>query len=226
MSRVKFKALFQNQTALFPLDFNSLIPATHPVRLINSIVDKLDIASIINSYKGGGTSSYHPRMLLKILIYGYLNNTYSCRKIESSLKENIHFIWLSGQSFPDFRTINYFRGNRLKGQIEDIFRQVVLLLMDSGVVSLKEVFTDGTKIESMANRYTFVWKGSVEKHKDKLEAKIQSILTEINRAIEEDNQEKEEVAPSPLTSEELNQKVHEINEKLKKKQYQKVLKRK
>jgi transposase len=226
MSKVKFKELFQNQTALFPIDFENLISATHPVRIINSIVDKLDITSIINSYKGGGTSSYHPRMLLKVLIYGYLNNIYSCRKIENALKENIHFIWLSGQNFPDFRTINYFRGNRLKNEIEDIFRQVVLLLMDSGVVSLKEVFTDGTKIESIANRYTFVWKKTVEKQKDKLEIKIQSILSEINSAIEEDNLEKEEVAPVSLTSEELNRRVQEINEKLKKKATSKSIKKK
>jgi len=227
MKRAVFKPSYQNQPALFPIDFGQLIPCSHPVRLINSIVDKLDLSSILNTYKGGGASSFHPRMLLKVLIFGYLNNLYSSRKIERAIQENVYFMWLSGQSFPDFRTINYFRGKRLNGQIEDIFRQVVILLSESGVVSLKEVFTDGTKIESAANRYTFVWKGSIEKSKQKLEVKIQSVLSEINQAIDQDNQEKEEVATAPsLTSEELNQKIQAINAKLKEKLPSKKLEKK
>lgn len=227
MKRPVFKPSFQNQTALFPFDYESLIPLSHPVRLVNTIVDKLDIADIINTYKGGGTSSFHPKVLLKVLIFGYLNNLYSSRKIESALRENIFFMWLSGNSFPDFRTINYFRGKRLKGKIDDIFTQVVILLSDSKVISLKEVFTDGTKIESAANRYTFVWKGSVEKNKQRLETKIQSVLSEIDQAIEEDNNEKEDNPPgASLTSEELNQKIQAINEKLKTATLSKDLKKK
>lgn len=227
MSRAVFKPSYQNQVALFPFDFERLIHQTHPVRLINSVVNKLDLTAILNTYKGGGASSFHPRMLLKVLIFGYLNNIYSSRKIERAIQENIYFMWLSGQSFPDFRTINHFRGKRLKGQIEDIFRQVVMLLSESGIISLKEVFTDGTKIESVANRYTFVWKGSIEKNKQKLETKIQVVLAEISQAIEDDNQEKEETAPvSTLTTEELNQKIQAINEKLKEKTPSKRLKKK
>ena len=227
MKRAVFKQSYQNQPVLFPFEIERLILPTHPVRLINSIVDKLDLTSVISTYKGGGASSFHPRMLLKVLIFGYLNNLYSSRKIAKAINENIYFMWLSGQSFPDFRTINQFRGKRLNGQIEDIFRQVVLLLCESGVVSLKEVFTDGTKIESVANRYTFVWKGSIEKHKHRLEEKIQSVLVEINQAIEYDNQEKEETPDtSTLTSDELNQKIQVINEKLKQTQASKKLQKK
>ena len=75
------------------------------VRVVNSVVDALDISCLLWAYKGGGTSSYHPRMMLKVLFYAYLNNIYSCRKIEKALQENIHFMWLSGNSTPDFRTI-------------------------------------------------------------------------------------------------------------------------
>jgi transposase len=218
MARAVFKESYQNQPSLFPFDFERLIPAFHPVRLINSVIDKLDLTTILNTYVGGGSSSYHPRLLLKVLIFGYLNNLYSSRKIANAVQENIYFMWLSGQCFPDFRTINNFRGKRLKGAIEDIFRQVVLLLAESGVISLKEVFTDGTKIESVANRYTFVWKGSIEKNKQRLESKIQVVLDEISKAIEEDNAEKEEpVTAPPITSENLNQKIQAINETLKEK---------
>lgn len=227
MKRAVFKPSFQNQPALFPFEIERLISINHPVRLINSIVDKLDLTTVINTYKGGGASSFHPRMLLKVLIFGYLNNLYSSRKIAKAINENVYFMWLSGQSFPDFRTINQFRGKRLKEQIEDVFRQVVVLLCESGVVGLKEVFTDGTKIESVANRYTFVWKGSIEKNKHRLEEKIQSVLVEINQAIECDNQEKEDVpSVSTLTSEELNQKIQAINEKLKETEASKKLQKK
>jgi len=227
MKRAVFKRSYQNQPALFPFEIERLIPSTHPVRLINTIVDKLDLNSVINTYKGGGASSFHPRMLLKVLIFGYLNNLYSSRKIAKAIHENIYFMWLSGQSFPDFRTINHFRGKRLNGQIEDVFRQVVLLLAESGVISLKEVFTDGTKIESAANRYTFVWKGSIEKNKQRLEEKIQNVLAEINQAIESDNTDKEETPDvSTLSTEELNDKIQSINEKLKQSQGSKKLQKK
>ena len=219
MARIVFKADNQNQSALFPISYEGLIPINHPVRLVNKVIDKLDISEIVASYKGGGSSSYHPRVLLKILIYAYLNNVYSSRKIEKISKESIHYFWLSGHNFPDHNTINNFRSDRLKEKIDLIFTQVVTLLHESGMVSLKEVFTDGTKIESGANRYTFVWRGSVEKNKEKLEKKIKEVIKEIEKTIEEDSQNEDEVEPpSTLSSEELDKKIEELNEKLSKKQ--------
>ncbi len=77
MANIQFKSDNQNQSVLFPSRLDENIPAIHPVRIVNEIVDKLDIRDLLSEYKGGGTSAYHPRMLLKILIYGYLNNLYS-----------------------------------------------------------------------------------------------------------------------------------------------------
>ena len=148
------------------------------VRVVNSVVDALDISCLLWAYKGGGTSSYHPYML-KVLFYAYLNNIYSCRKIEKALQENIHFMWLSGNSTPDFRMINDFRGKRLKEHIKSLFSAIVLLLQESGYVSLDVQYIDGTKVESASNRYTFVWRGSVEKNKVKLESKIHQSLVRL-----------------------------------------------
>ena len=90
--------------------------------------------------------------------------------MEKQLQENIHIMWLSGMSRPDFRTINRFRSERLtQGRLDAIFTKVVELLNDEGFVSLNVQYIDGTKIESVANEYTFVWKGSVEKNKAKLD---------------------------------------------------------
>jgi len=217
MAKVVFKSDLQKQPSLFPISFEDFVAEKHPVRLVNTIVDKLDIAEIITCYKGGGTSSYHPRILLKIIIFAYLNNTFSSRKIEKATKENVHYIWLSGQNYPDHNTINNFRSSKLKGKIEDIFTQVVTMLHESKIISLKEVFTDGTKMESVANRYTFVWKGSIEKYKEKLETKIQVVIKEIEKAIQEDNSTgTEDSAPTStsISSLELDKKIDELNQKL------------
>ena len=112
MKTAVFKALTSSQSVLFPENIGDRISLNHPVRLVDKVVDELDISPIINNYKGGGTSSFHPRMMIKVLFYSYLSNVYSCRKIEKALQENIYFMWLSGNSTPDFRTINDFRGKR------------------------------------------------------------------------------------------------------------------
>jgi len=118
MTKIVFKGDFQHQNLILPPSLEELIPQVHPVRVVSQIVDSLDISALLEEYKGGGTSSFHPRMLLKVLIYAYLNNVYSSRKIEKQLHENINFMWLSGFARPDFRTINYFRGKRLVGKFD------------------------------------------------------------------------------------------------------------
>ena len=135
----------------------SLLPRTHPVRIVNQVLNKIDIEPLLQKYTGGGSSSFHPRMLLKVLVFAYINNNYSSRKIEAALKENIHYMWLSGMSAPDHNTINRFRSERLKEVLRQVFTQVVMLLAEQGLLNIKELYTDGTKIEASANRYTFVW---------------------------------------------------------------------
>ncbi len=100
-----------------------------------------------------------------------MNNIYSCRKIEKLLLRDIHYIWLAGNEHPDFITINRFR-NRVKEEINNVFTQLVLVLADKGFISLEVEYIYGTKIESKANKYTFVWRKSVEKHRTKLLDKI------------------------------------------------------
>lgn len=184
--KVQFKALPANSPVLFPENIFDKIPDNHAVRLVNEVVDNLNIDHILSQYKGGGTTSFHPRMMIKVLFYAYLNNIYSCRKIEKALQENIHFMWLSGNSLPDYRTINYFRGKRLKNHIQQLFADEVRMLHELQYVSLNVQYIDGTKIESAAGRYTFVWKGTVEKNKAKLEEKLQSVLSDIESQIKKD----------------------------------------
>lgn len=196
MAKIIHKFYNQNDSLLLPPSLGELIPPAHPVRVVNSILDRLDISGIESTYKGGGTSSYHPRMLLKVVVYAYLCNVYSGRQMEKLLHENIHFMWLSGMNRPDFRTINRFRSERLAGgRLDSVFTKVVELLNDKGLVSLNVQYIDGTKIESVANKYTFVWKGSVEKNKAKLIDKVRGVLSaaEEELAIEETTEIPEEL---------------------------------
>lgn len=216
MAKVSFKTLAGVSPELFPINIFDKIPQNHPVRLVNSVVDQLDLSKIIAMYKGGGCSAYHPRMLVKVLFYSYLSNIYSCRKIEKALSENIHFMFIASNSLPDFRTINDFRGKKLKKHIHQLFSEVVKMLVEMGYVSLDVQYIDGTKIESSANRYTFVWKGSVEKNKAKLEGKINKILTDIESSIQSDNQQANtEELPQTIDTVQLKAKLSEINKKLK-----------
>lgn len=173
--KVVFKANHQNQGMLLPPDLNDLIAADHPVRVVNEVLDKIDITALLHQYKPGGTSSYHPRMLLKVLVYAYINNVYSSRKIEEAIGQNIFYMWLAGMSKPDHNTINRFRGQRLQKTLQPIFTQVVLLLCEEGLLSIKDLYTDGTKIEANANRYTFVWGKAIKSSREKIRTQLNEL---------------------------------------------------
>lgn len=213
-TNIRFKAITSQQSVLFPSNLGDKIPVNHPVRIVNNVVDRLNIDSIMSSYKGGGTSSYHPRVMLKILFYSYLNNIYSCRKIEQQLNENIYYMWLAGEATPNFRTINNFRSNRLQGKVQLLFSELVLLMVDMGYVGLKTQYIDGTKIESASNRYTFVWRGSIEKYKEKLEEKVKSILKDIEDSIEKDSSSEIITNEVEINPEILQERIDQLNKRL------------
>ena len=188
------------------------IPATHSVRVVDAVIESLNVDTILSSYRGGGNSCFHPRQMLKILVYAYLNNIYSSRRIEQCLQENIYYMWLGGGITPDHRTINYFRGKRLKGCFDTLFTQIVELLHKEGFVSLQVQYIDGTKIESAANKYSFVWRGSVEKYDARLREKTDAILKDIEQVIEAENRDTAE--DIELTTEEFTSRVERIKERM------------
>lgn len=210
MAKVVFKSYNPNDNLLLPPCLGDYLPQNHPSRVVSAIIDRLDISEIEAGYKGGGTSSYDPRMLLKVIVYAYLNNVYSGRQMEKLLVENIAYMWLSGMQTPDFRTINIFRSKRLAGKFDKIFTQIVLLLAEENLVTLKVQYIDGTKIESVANKYTFVWKGSTEKNKAKLEANVKAVLEAAEQALAIENAEEQQ----ELTSEEMSRRADRILEKM------------
>jgi transposase len=187
---------------LFPQRIDVDIAENDPVRIINAVVEELNLENFQKLYKDRGRSPYNPKMLLKVIIYAYMNNVYSCRKIEKLLLRDIHFIWLAGYNKPDFITINRFR-NRVKNEINNVFTQLVLILASRGFVSLDVEYIDGTKIESKANKYTFVWRKTVVGNRNKLMNKIKALLEQIDASIAQDNVSEDakiEFTPAQLES--------------------------
>lgn len=180
-----FRSYDPDQTLLFPQRIDRDIPKDDPVRILKSVIESLDLSGFKKLYHERGRSPYHPQMMLMVIVYSYMNNVYSCRKIEKLLYRDIYYIWLSGYQKPDFATINRFR-NRVKNEIGHIFPLLVLILVEKGFVTLEVEYLDGTKIESKANKYTFVWRKSVERNREKLLEKIRVLLQQINEQMAQD----------------------------------------
>lgn len=210
-SKAVFKPYEQHQMMLFPPSLEEMVATNHPVRTINEVIDKVDISPLLCRYKGGGASSYHPRMLLKVLVYAYTTNIYSSRKIEEACQQNIHFLWLSGMQKPDHHTINRFRSERLKEDLRKIFTQVVQMLAVEGVLSLKELYLDGTKIEANANRYSFVWGNAIKTNKDKIAAQLEELWQYAQSIAKEEMGDETPTDFTPVSAEKVRETVEKID---------------
>ena len=216
-----------NQYYLLPPSYEELIEAGHLVRVVSAAIDKLDLRTLLAQYKGGGTSSYHPQMLLKVLVYAYSQKIYSSRKIAKALRENIHFMWISGEQRPDFRTINDFRGSRMKGVIDEVFAEVLEYLIEAGKVKLETYFVDGTKIEADANKHQVVWAKRKNSYHKRMRAQIDELLKQIEAENEAEQTEYGEKdleergggeGGSGMDSEKLRERIERLNQRLRERQ--------
>lgn len=229
-NHVTFKPYSMGQL-VFPSNLEDLIPEKHMVRVVHEAIERMDLTPLLRQYKGGGTSSYHPKMMLKVLVYAYSQRIFSSRQIAKALRENVHFMWLSAHNRPDFRTINRFRGEVMKEVIGEVFASVLDLLVGEGYLKLEHYFLDGTKIEANANRYSYVWAKSTRRYKEKLQNKIQDLLEEIDRInqLEDDeygDRDLEELGgEAPIDAQKLQETVEKINERVRRKLGDKSLKR-
>ena len=221
-SKQVFKPYSQHQVLLLPPSLEEFIPENHLVRVVNRTIDGLNIDPLVASYKGGGTSAYHPLMLLKVLVYAYLSKIYASRRIAKALREDVNFMWLSGMQRPDFRTINEFRSSRLKETIEEVFGSMVLFLLDHGYIDLRQYFVDGTKLRADNNKHKIVWAKNTKRYKEKAQQKIKELLQEIERVNDEENQrygdhDLEELGEhSTLTSDDVKEQIARLNQTLQK----------
>ena len=220
MAQQVFKNWNQNQMMLLPPSLDELIPEGHMVRFINKAVDSIDTSELLASYKGGGTSAYHPVMLLKILVYAYVNKIFTVRPMAKALRQDIHFMWLAGMSQPDFRTISNFRSGRLKPHIERLFASLLEVLIEEGYINLKNYFVDGSKWEADANPHSHVWGKNTERYKTKTQERIRALLDEIDQLNEDEDQRygnadlEEKGDGKDLNSQEVENRIEKLKEKV------------
>ncbi|RPJ74979.1 MAG: IS1182 family transposase [Alphaproteobacteria bacterium] len=219
MARIPFKKEKVHQLMLLPPDVGSLVPENHLVRMVDKIINELEISPLFSTYKGGGASSYHPRTMLKIITYAYIEKIYTTRHIEKALRENINFMWISGMITPDHGTIHNFKSKRLKQAVEDVFASLIEVLINAGYVKSENLFVDGTKIEANANRYSYVWRKNVEKHEAKTKEHVRILLYHIDELQNKEDKEygtrNLEELEGNITSEQVDKLVKDINEKIK-----------
>jgi transposase len=220
-SSVVFKQYSPQQGVLLPVDLGDVIGEKDLVRVVNEVVEAMDISDLINLYPGGGSSAYHPRMLLKVLLYAYCLKIYTGRKIAQALKQNIHFMWLSAMSRPDFRTINNFRSSKAKEVIEVLFKEMLEFLLEHSYIKMENYFCDGSTFRADANQHKMVWKKNAERYSKVAEEKCNELFKQIDELnAREDKQygdsDLEENGTSvKITKEVINKQVSKLDETLK-----------
>ena len=162
-------------------NYEEIIPENESVVLLCEEMERLDYSRLNEAYsRDGRKPAVTPKVMFMILVFAYMNNIYSSREIERACRYDIRFMYiLQNERVPDHNTISRFRSKRLEGIVGDLFDQLVLRLRDIGELSCENIFIDGTKIEACANRYTFVWRKSVEKNRDRLLIKISALMDSV-----------------------------------------------
>ena len=165
-----------------PLDLEILIPADDPVRLLSAFVEGMELSDLYKTYGKIKKNQATPKQLFKIIIYASMNRIYSSRDIETACRRDVNFMYLlEGNPAPDHATIARFISLHFSKCSKKILAEVAAMLYELGEISGEYIFIDGTKIESAANKYTFVWKKAVTKHQAKLFHKIAILVEECEK---------------------------------------------
>ena len=162
-----------------PLDLEISIPSDDPVRLVSAFVEEMDLSELYKTYSRIRKNQATPRQMLKLVIYAVMNRIYSSRDIQKACKRDINFMYLlEGMPAPDHATIARFISLHFSACAKVLLAQMSDLLYLLGEISGKTIFIDGTKIESAANKYTFVWKRAITKNQARLYTKLSSFVAE------------------------------------------------
>jgi transposase len=157
------------------------LPQKHLARFVVEVIDGLDLRAMSGSYRGSGSASYHPRMLLGILVYGYATGVFSSRKLERATYDSVAFRFIAANDHPDHDTIAAFRRRFLK-EIEALFVQVLLLAREMGVLKMGTVALDGTKIHANASRHSALSYEHAGKIEEQLQAEVADLMAQAEAA--------------------------------------------
>ena len=185
-TKLMYKHYIPNENLIFPPNLGDFIPEDAPVRLISDIVEELDLKEIHDSYSksADGQPPYNPVMLLKVVIFGYMNNIFSTRGLEDAMRRDAHLIWLSSYQFPDHTTISRFK-TRCMPFIKSLFASLVTILVNKGEIKLSEdLYIDGTTIRSRAARRKIKWRSNHERFSASADDVIQEAVNGLLEQVE------------------------------------------
>ncbi|MDE2148776.1 MAG: IS1182 family transposase [Gammaproteobacteria bacterium] len=169
-----FRPIDRTTGFLLPPSVDEWLPERHLARFVVEVIDRLDLSSMTRAYRGSGSASYHPALLLGLLVYGYATGVFSSRKIERATYDSVAFRYIAANSHPDHDTLATFRRRFLK-RIEGLFVEMLMLAREMGLLKLGTVALDGTKIHAHASRHSAL---SYE-HAAKLEAQLRQEVAEL-----------------------------------------------
>ena len=169
-----FRPIDRETGFLLPPSVDEWLPERHLARFVVEVIDGLDLRVMSGAYRGSGSASYHPRMLLGIVVYGYATGVFSSRKLERATYDSVAFRFIAANDHPDHDTIAAFRRRFLK-EIEALFVQILLLAREMGVLKMGTVALDGTKIHANASRHSAL---SYE-HAGKIEAQLKAEVADL-----------------------------------------------
>jgi len=169
-----FRPIDRDTGFLMPPSVDQWLPERHLARFVAEIIEKLDLRAMVGSYRGSGEKSYHPSLLLGLIIYGYATGVFSSRQLERATYDSVAFRFIAANQHPDHDTIANFRRRFLK-EIEDLFVHVLGVAREMGVLKLGTVALDGTKIHANASRHSAL---SYE-HANKIEAQLKAEVADL-----------------------------------------------
>jgi len=186
-----YRAYQPEQSYLLPPSPSDWLPQNHLAFFISDVVEEMDLSAFHGQYEEGdarGNQPFHPAMMLKILIYGYATGTFSSRRIAQKIEEDVAFRVLAAGNFPQHRTICDFRQEHLQKFVE-LFKQVVLIAKNSGLIKLGRVAIDGTKIKANASRHKAMSYDRMKQEEKRLESEIGELLKQAERTDRREDQE-------------------------------------
>src|SRR5258708_25641403 len=170
-----FRTIDRQTGFLLPPSVDEWLPEKHLARFVVEVIDGMDLRAMSGSYRGSGSASYHPCMLLGILVYGYATGGFSSRKLERATYDSVAFRFIAANDHPDHDTIAMFRRRVLK-EIEALFVEVLKLAREMGVLKLGTVELDGTKIHANASRHSALSYEHASKIEVQLKAEVADLL--------------------------------------------------
>jgi transposase len=183
-----FRTYLPEQNLLLPASLRDWLPDDHLSYLVSDVVDQLDLSEIERVYEGEerGQPPYHPRMMTKILVYGYCVGVFSSRRIQKRLVEDVAFRVLAAGNQPDFRTIADFRKLHLKA-LEELFQQMLRLTLETGTMKLGRVALDGSKVKGNASKHKAMSYGRMKETEKRLREEVRKLLNQAEAADQEED---------------------------------------